>query len=128
LKLSGLPAVVPRQLPQHPAVSRRAEDLEQGLDPMVAREGLGEAQVVILAADGEEAQARLLADQPEADPGIGPAVADRLRDAAVVRCQVPGVPPPAEQLVEALPRPGPGLAADPAQLRAHGPPHGREAG
>src|SRR5687768_13604749 len=77
-KLAGPSAVVTRQFAHRPAIGSRTEGLNQGLDPVVTRRRFGEAELVILSADGQEAQARLLADQPQADPRIGPAAPDRL--------------------------------------------------
>ncbi len=126
MQLAGLRAVVPGQLAQGPAVGRRAHDLEEGLDPMVSLPTIGKAEVIDLLADGEEIQAGFLAHQAQADPRVGPSVADGKGDAAVIGGQPPGGPSVAEELVEALPRPGPLLPADPTQVGIHHPADGGE--
>src|SRR4051812_23844611 len=61
LKFAGLRAVVPGQFAQGPAVSRRAYDVEEPLDPMVCLPTFEEAEIIHLFADAEEIQAGLLA-------------------------------------------------------------------
>ena len=85
---------------------------------MVAGKASGEkAEIVGLFTNAEKVQPGLLADQAEADAGIGPAAANGLGDAAVVGGQAPGgCSPAAQQLVMALTCSGPVFAADPVQV------------
>ena len=120
LKLSGLRAIVTRQFTERAPEGRGAEDVHEGLNSEVALPGIGEAEVVGLLPDAQEIEAGLLAREPQADADVGPAVAHRLGDAPVVRRQPAGRLPAFEQFVEALPSPGAGLPADPAEVGVDG--------
>jgi len=126
MQLSSLRTIVPGQLAQGPAVTRRAHDLEKGLDPMVPLPTIGKAEVIDLFADGEEIQAGFLAHEAQADPRVGPSATDGLGNAAVVGGQPPGGPSVPEEFIEALPCPGPVLTADPPTADWNPPPRGRK--
>ena len=83
---------------------------------MVALESIGKTKVVELFTHQQEVQAGFLADQAQANPGVGPAAADGLGDTAVVGGQAARGPAVSQEFIEALPRPGAPLAADPAQV------------
>src|SRR5262249_39723917 len=127
MQVACLCGVVPRQFTERLAIGRRAHGLQQCLNPGVLFPPGGEAEVISLLADAEEVQPGLLADQAEADARVGAAAPDSLGDASVVRRQeTRHHPPPAQQLIEALPRPRAILATDPAEFRAHRGADGRE--
>ncbi len=103
LERSGVGASVSRQLAQGLAIRGRADHLKQSLDSVVSLPSLGKAEVIDFFADRQEAQPGVLADQTQANPGIGPAAADGLGDAAVVGGQTPRGPAIAHEFIKALP-------------------------
>jgi hypothetical protein len=126
MQLSSLRTVIAREFAQGFAVRRRAHDLNECLDPMVSRPALRKAEVIELLAYGQELQTCFLAHEAQADPCVGPATTDGLGNAAVIGGQPPGGPAVAEELIQALPCPGPVLAANPPQIGTHGLADGRE--
>ena len=82
---------------------------------MVPLPSIGKAKVVDLFAHREEVESGVVADDPQADAGVGPSAPDRFGHAAMIRRHAPGRPAVAQELIEALPRSRPVLAAHPAQ-------------
>src|SRR5208337_3806464 len=120
LQFAGLGAVIARQLAERFAIERRADDLLERLDSVVARKAGGEAEVVGLFTNAEKVQPGLLADEAEADAGIGPAAANGFSDAAVVGGKAArGRLTATQQFIKALTCSGPVFAADPAQVGMH---------
>ena len=83
-QLAGSRRVISGELAERAAIRGRPHHLEQCSQPGIAGQGIGEADVVCLAADAEEREVGLFAGQPQADAGIGPARADGVGDAAMV--------------------------------------------
>src|SRR5262249_6110003 len=92
MEISRLRTVIAGQFAQGPAVSRRAHDLEEGLDPRIGLPAFGEAEIIGLLADTQEVQASLLADEAEADPRIRPPTTDGLSNPPMAGRQPPGGP------------------------------------
>src|SRR5580704_831316 len=84
LQLAGLSDVVTGQVAQQPPVGGAADHANQCLDARVFLQGFRKDQVVVFLAHGKKIESRLLARQPNANARVGPAVAQRLGDGAMV--------------------------------------------
>ena len=118
LQCAGVGVVIPRQTAEGMAEGGGADDVDERPQPVVGFPVARQAEVVRFPAHAQEVEPGLVADEAEANAGIGPALADSLGDAAMVGRETSRRSAFA-QFVEAFPRSRAGLATDPAQLRPH---------
>ena len=76
-----------RQFTQPAAVVAGLNDSHQRLDARVMLVLGGEAQVVAFGTHRQEAESGFIGDKAKTDSRVGPAAADRFRDAAMIACQ-----------------------------------------
>ncbi len=80
----------------------------------------GNAQIVILLADGKENEASFLGSQPQAYPQVGPTAADGFGNASMTVGQAPSRAATGKQFVQKFPRRRAFFPADPAAARSSG--------
>ena len=108
-EVTCLRCVISGELAELAAEFRRTRDLEKRPQPMVAGQGIGEADVISLAAHAQEREVGFLAGQAQANARVGPARQNGVGNAAMVACTrqraVRRIARALDkQLVEALPR------------------------